>query len=81
MLSVSSNLKYIMHEKDYSVDRLAHETGISRSTINRARGELIVTCRLITLVKIAEALSVKPKSLFECEEKKNFYKPPRKVID
>lgn len=40
-----------MHEKDYSVDQLAHETEFSRSTINRARGELIVTCRLITLVK------------------------------
>ena len=66
---LKSNIKDLMTQKNSTIRGLAVETGISTKTIIRARSDKwIAECRLSTLRRIAEALGVEVKELFE-EEK------------
>lgn len=65
---LSSNLKKIMKEKKITMKQLENMTQMSSSTINKARqDEGIAECRLSTLGRIAKALGVPIKKLFDGE--------------
>lgn len=62
---ITSNVKEIMKNKRIKIRDLA-KTGISSATMVKARSdEGIAECRLSTLSRIAEALGVSVKDLFE----------------
>ena len=62
----SSNIKKIMKEKKLTIRQLESATGMSTRTLNKARSdEGILECRLSTLIRIAEALGVDVKEIFE----------------
>ena len=68
----SSNVSEIMKKKKMTIRELSENSGLSTSTINKARqDESIAECRLSTLGHIADALGVKAKRLFEEVEKKD----------
>ena len=71
-MKFTSNVTDIMKKKKTTIRELSEETGLSTSTINKARqDESISECRLSTLGHIADALGVKTKRLYdEVEEKK-----------
>ena len=63
---IHSNIKVLMTEKKLNVREFAEMTGMSTATINKARRDNgILECRLSTLVRIADALGVKTKRLYE----------------
>lgn len=63
---IHSNIKILMKEKKLNVREFAEMTGMSTATINKARRDNgILECRLSTLVRIADALGVKTKRLYE----------------
>ena len=65
---ISSNLKKLMKEKKITMKQLEDMTGMSPSTINNARqDDGIAECRLSTLGRIATALGVPVKTLFDGE--------------
>ena len=69
---IVSNLKNLMKEKKITMKQLEDMTGMSPSTINKARqDEGIAECRLSTLARIAAALGVPVKKVFEGEWKNN----------
>lgn len=62
-----SNIRKIMKEKNITMESLSTMTGLSTRTIDRARGGLISECKLSTLGRIATALGVPMKTLFDGE--------------
>ena len=65
---IFSNLKKLMKEKKITMKQLEDMTGMSPSTINKARqDDGIAECRLSTLGRIATALGVPVKTLFDGE--------------
>lgn len=69
-----SNIKKLMKEKKITMQLLSDQQGLSSATINRARqDEGIAECRLSTLGRIADALGVPTKQLYdeEGEEEQN----------
>lgn len=62
---VVSKIKDLMQEQGLTLKDLEQRTGLSNETINRARGERILKCRVETLQTIATALGVKVTDLFE----------------
>jgi len=64
----ASKIKWLMREKKITVRALAERADISIVTINKARQDSgISECRLSTLGRIAQALEVKTKDLYEEE--------------
>ena len=61
---VKSRIKELMEEKGITYTMLEDVTGLSSQTITRARGDLIIECRLSTLETIARALEVNISELF-----------------
>jgi DNA-binding Xre family transcriptional regulator len=69
-----SNIEVIMKEKGISLRKLADLSGVSKQTIVYSRSDTsISTCRLSTLGRIARALSVPVKDLFDGE----YEEPPK----
>ena len=65
MTTFSSNIKKIMRQKKITMRELEEKTGMSSSTINKARqDDGISECRLSTLGRIGAALGVKTKRLY-----------------
>ena len=65
---IFSNLKKLMKEKKITMKQLEDMNGMSPSTINKARqDDGIAECRLSTLGRIATALGVPVKTLFDGE--------------
>lgn len=63
---VHSNVKLLMELKQKSISALAEEAGVDEDTIKKARAhKTIEMCRLESLQKIATALGVKLKNLFD----------------
>ena len=65
---MKNNIRQIMREKGVTIMELKERTGLAKRTIERARGELIVECRLSTLLLIANALGVAVTELFDAGE-------------
>ncbi|MDR0827630.1 MAG: helix-turn-helix transcriptional regulator [Desulfovibrio sp.] len=61
----SSNLKKIMHNKHMSYEKLQGFAQISPQSVARASDHRISTCTLKILGKIAAALDVQVKDLFD----------------
>lgn len=62
----TSNIKKLMEGKGKTFEDIVKDSGLSRQTIYKARqDESIAECRLSTLGKIAIALGVKTKRLYE----------------
>jgi len=71
-----SNVKKIMRDKGIRAVFLSEKTGLSSATIAKARqDEGIAECRLSTLARIANALGVPVKKLFDGE-----YEPGEKGV-
>lgn len=69
-MKFSSNVAEIMKKKKVTIRELSDASGLSTSTLNKARqDESISECRLSTLGHIADALGVKAKRLFDEVEK------------
>lgn len=65
-LQSKSYLKKIMHDRGVTVREMALRSGLDVTTIMRARNDHHITsCTLDTLARIAEALSVNTKDLYE----------------
>ena len=63
---MKSQVAKIMKEKSFSIRGLENETGLSTRTIQNARkDETFELCNLQTLKKIANALGVSVKDLFD----------------
>ena len=62
---ITSNIKAIMEEKKASVRELSYTTGLSTTTIQKARRGKISQCRLCTLEVMAGYLGCKIKDLFD----------------
>lgn len=60
-----SNLSKIMNEKGMTYEELQHRSKVAPDTVAKARTEKIETCKLFTLEKLAVALDVEVKELFE----------------
>lgn len=60
-----SKLKSIMEKRQVTIGRLHRTTGLSVTTILKARGPGISSCTLDTLLRIANALNCHPCDLFE----------------
>ena len=64
----TSNIKRLMKERKKTFREVVQESGISMQTIHKARADgEIATCRLSTLGRIANALGVPVKELFDGE--------------
>ncbi|MCL1916134.1 MAG: helix-turn-helix transcriptional regulator [Desulfovibrionaceae bacterium] len=62
----TSNIKEIMKRKKVTIRELAAVSGVSAVSINKARSDSgISECRLSTLGRIANALEVRTKRLFD----------------
>ena len=62
----ASKVKALMKEQNKTVRAIVAESGLSSATIHKARSdEGIAECRLSTLGRIAEALGVKTKRLYD----------------
>jgi DNA-binding Xre family transcriptional regulator len=68
---ITSNLKYVMRQKNVTINKLIEMSGVSNHTIVRARRTSISECTLGTLEKIADALECKVKDLFEQEKNRD----------
>lgn len=65
-LPAKSHLKRIMEERGVTVREMARLARVDVTTVMRARSDTdILTCTLDTLYRIAEALSVNPKDLYD----------------
>lgn len=62
---MKNNIRKIMKEKKITIMELKERTGLAKRTIERARGDWILECRLSTLQAIASALGVSVKELFD----------------
>ncbi|MDL2217004.1 helix-turn-helix transcriptional regulator [Desulfovibrio sp. OttesenSCG-928-M14] len=63
-----SNIRLLMQERKKTFQEIVNESGLSRQTIHKARqDEGISECRLSTLGRIAQALAVPVKDLFDEE--------------
>ncbi|MDD4648828.1 MAG: helix-turn-helix transcriptional regulator [Desulfoplanes sp.] len=63
---IKSNVKKIMELKNVKVKPFAEKYGLSHLTILSARDDnKIINCKLITLDRIARALGVSVKDLFD----------------
>jgi len=62
---ITSNLKRIMEEKGVTIRKMVEHTGLADMTILRARRKHICSCRLGTLLIMAEYLGVKTKDLYD----------------
>lgn len=61
-----SNIRELMNKKNKTVRSLSKDTGLSTLTVFRAtQDNTIGGCQLNTLAKIADALGVKTKRLYE----------------
>ena len=61
-----SNVRELMNKKKKTIREVAAETNMSVSTVHRAtQDDTIGGCQLNTLAKIADALGVKTKRLYE----------------
>ena len=61
-----SNVRELMNKKKKTIREVAAETNTSVSTVHRAtQDDTIGGCQLNTLAKIADALGVKTKRLYE----------------
>ena len=61
-----SNIRMIMEEKKITMREMTALTGLSSRTLTKARSDAEISeCRLSTLARIAAALGVKTKRLFE----------------
>lgn len=61
-----SNIRELMNKKNKTVRSLSKDTGLSTLTVFRAtQNDTIGGCQLNTLAKIADALGVKTKRLYE----------------
>ena len=66
-----SNIKRLMKEKRITAKQIEVTTGISSRTLAKARSDGgILECRLSTLIRIANALDVDVKVLFENTEQR-----------
>jgi DNA-binding Xre family transcriptional regulator len=66
---IKSNLRYIMRKKGISLRKLAFESGVAESTLQKVRESVSIrNCKLSTLENIAKTLGCKISDLFE-EEK------------
>lgn len=63
-MAFTSNLGRIMDERGLTYEELQHESKVAPDTVARARDERIATCKLLTLEKLAVALSVEVTDLF-----------------
>ena len=62
----TSKVRDAMKAKDITIRDLVAETGLSSKTVNKARqDDGIAECRLSTLGRIAEALEVGTKELYD----------------
>jgi len=65
-MKFSSNVTDIMKKKKATIRELSEASGLSTSTITKARqDDGIAECRLSTLGNIADALGVKTKRLYD----------------
>ncbi len=64
---ITSNVKKIMEDKEVTIRKMVEVTGLSDTTILRARGEQINLCRISTLEVIAKFLQCNVKDLFNEE--------------
>jgi len=79
-MKFTSNVTDIMKKKKVTIRELSEGTGLSTSTINKARqDESISECRLSTLGRIANALDVPVKELFDGEHEQSKENEPRSV--
>ena len=63
---IISNIKEIMKKKKLRIQNISKQYGISTTTLTKARtDEGIRECRLSTLERIAEALGVSTKKLYD----------------
>lgn len=61
-----SNIRELMDKKSMTVRDLCEKTGMSSRTLQRAvKDDTIHSCELGTLARIASALGVKTKKLYE----------------
>ena len=61
-----SNIRELMNKKGFTIRDLSIQTELSTRTIHRAtQDDTIGGCQLNTLAKIADALGVKTKRLYE----------------
>lgn len=60
----TSNLSKIMEERGMTYEELQHLSKVAPDTVARARDSRIATCKLLTLEKLAMALSVEVCELF-----------------
>ena len=66
----TSNVKALMKEKKMTIEQIVQQHGLSRATLHKARqDEGISECRLSTLGRIAQALDVGTKELYEEAQK------------
>lgn len=65
---ITSNLKYLMRQKNITISKLVELSGVSNHTVVRARRTSIGECTLNTLERISNALECKIKDLFEQEK-------------
>ena len=62
----TSNIKALMKEKKITIEQIVKSEGLSRATLHKLRQDSgISECRLSTLGRIAQALEVKTKDLYE----------------
>lgn len=62
----TSNIKKLMQDKGKTFQEVGNLSGLSRQTIHKARQDAgISECRLSTLARIARALEVGTKDLFD----------------
>lgn len=65
----SSNVKVLMREKKVTIEQVVQQHGLSRATLHKLRqNEGISECRLSTLGRIADALGVSTKELYDEQE-------------
>lgn len=65
---IKSNVKELMEKKGVTLKQMVKETGLAEMTLIRARREQIKTCRLDTLLVIANYLECKIEDLFRVEK-------------
>ena len=64
----TSNIKILMKEKKRTIQQVVTVTGLSSATMHKARSDTgISECRLSALGRIANALGVPVKELFDGE--------------
>lgn len=67
-MPIVSNLGKIMKERGLTYEELQFRSKVAPDTLARARDARIVTCKLLTLEKLANALGVRICDLFEQTE-------------